>query len=466
MIGSAVTRFTPFRRRPLAALGAAGAAVLLVFSAACTERLESGIGCPSLCPDQNVAVLDTILDVVSDVPGSAGDSAALDTTLVGFPGIGNEATLLLADRVLNGVDTLRTWAVIRFDSLPRRFARGATDSAVYAIDSVYLQVLVDTVSARRRVSGPVTLEVFDVDAGGGTATDTMTSTLAPFFRADRLIGSRTFTDAELRDSVKIPLSNAFVLGKLTAEGVTRIRVGLRADAGGAPVQLRIGGTSGGRGAELNYDPSPDTAVRPTRIVPYSSEPIEVGGLQNALRDFTLVLDPFRAEPNTTLQVGGLPGRRAFLRFRIPPNILDSSTVIRATLLLTQRRDPRAAPSDTVTVQPTVVLATPRVDVVRSTSLLDFFNRFSLDSLRLVSGDSVVHSIEMINVIRGVVLPTGEFQPGWSQLPRAQQQHALVLRSIREGELPVEALFYSSEAAAALRPRLRLSYVPASRLGTR
>ena len=75
-------------------------------------------------------------------------------------------------------------------------------------------------------------------------------------------------------------------------------------------------------------------------------------------------------------------------------------------------------------------------------------------------------IEIIRVIRGVVQPTGEFVPGWSQVSRATQQHAIVLRSVREGELPVEFLFFSSDAAPALRPKLRLSYVPSGQLGTR
>lgn len=463
MNGFAVFPSTASRRR---ALGVLASLVVLVSAVACTEQLESGIGCPSLCPDQNVEVKDTIIDVVIDAAGTHGDSAALDTTLGFFPGTGIESSLLLADRVLNGVDTVRTYAVIRFDTLLNTFTRGGTDSAVYAADSIYLKLVVDTVSARRVVPGPVTIEVFDVDARGTVASDTMVSTLVPLFRADRRIGARTFTDAELRDTIRIPLDSAFVLAKLTAETPERMRLGLRASAGGQNVQVRIGAWTTGRGAELNYDPSPDTAVDPIRVGVFSKEPIDVGGVQNALRDFTLVLDPFRAEPNTTLQVGGVPARRAFLRFRIPSRILDSSTVIRATLLLTQRPDPRAVLSDTVTIQPLVSFATPRLDPFRATNVIDFFNDFRLDSLRFVPRDSALHSIEMINVIRGIAnQSTGSIQPGWADTPRSRMQHAIILRAVREGELPVEGLFFSSEAPAAVRPRLRLSYVPRTELGT-
>ncbi len=97
-------------------------------------------------------------------------------------------------------------------------------------------------------------------------------------------------------------------------------------------------------------------------------------------------------------------------------------------------------------------------------MLDFGNAYGLDTLRLVSSDSGVRAFEIVRVIGG--FQSGSAVPGWSQLPRLQQQHAIVFRAVREGELPVEALFFSSEAAPALRPRLRLSYVPSTPLGTR
>ena len=457
----------PRSRRARRALGRLAALAALAAAAACTENLESGVACPALCPDQNLTVLDTIIEPTIGGFGTAADSAALDTTLAGYPGIGSEGSMLLANRPLGGGDALVSYAIIRYDSLPRRFIQGGADSAIYQIDSAYIQIVVDTVSARRRVPGPVTLEVFDVDTAVTGLADTAVATLVPLFRPDRLIGSRVVPPELLRDSVKIPLDSLRLLAKLTAEGPTRLRVGIRASAGGAPVQLRIGSADGGRPARLNYDPSPDTTVDAPFVGPFSKEPLEfeLGGLANALGDFTLLVDPFRAEPDSLLQVGGLPGRRAFLRFHIPSSILDSSTIIRATLLLTQRPDPRAELSDTVTVQPLVVRAGTRVGVARAASVLDFDNVHQVDSLRLVSSDSGVRAFEIVRVVAGYQT-VAQFIPGWAQIPRLQQQHAIVFRAVREGELPVQALFYSSEASPALRPRLRLSYVPSTPLGTR
>jgi len=47
---------------------------------ACSEDLNGTAGCPSLCPEQNVVSVDTLLETF----------AAVDTTVVGYPVIGTE----------------------------------------------------------------------------------------------------------------------------------------------------------------------------------------------------------------------------------------------------------------------------------------------------------------------------------------------------------------------------------------
>jgi hypothetical protein len=44
------------------------------------------------------------------------------------------------------------------------------------------------------------------------------------------------------------------------------------------------------------------------------------------------------------------------------------------------------------------------------------------------------------------------------------QRAIVLRSGAESSLPTELRFYSTEAAPALRPKLRITYVPGRVVG--
>src|SRR3954468_23995132 len=51
--------------------------------AACTETLDAGKSCPLLCPEQEIALRDTVIDAVSS-----------DTTVLGIPPIGSETFLM------------------------------------------------------------------------------------------------------------------------------------------------------------------------------------------------------------------------------------------------------------------------------------------------------------------------------------------------------------------------------------
>jgi hypothetical protein len=75
-------------------------------AAACTENLEGGAACPSLCPEQSQQFRDTTFEAV-----------ALDTSLGGFPSLGLSATMLLANRP----DTVVTRNILRYDALVTSF---------------------------------------------------------------------------------------------------------------------------------------------------------------------------------------------------------------------------------------------------------------------------------------------------------------------------------------------------------
>jgi hypothetical protein len=156
-------------------------------------------------------VRDTVLDPV-----------ALDTSLAGVPVAGNAPALLLALRP--GPDSLDVRVVVRFDSLPAKFAppAGGDSVALTAIAGTGIRFSVDT--AGTRFTAPVTLEAYDVDTVG--AIDTSTAVLAGLFRPDRRLGSVTLAPGAITgDTVRIPLANAAVLAK--AQAGARLRVGVR-----------------------------------------------------------------------------------------------------------------------------------------------------------------------------------------------------------------------------------------------
>jgi hypothetical protein len=147
-------------------------------------------------------------------------------------------------------------------------------------------------------------------------------------------------------------------------------------------------------------------------------------------------------------VGGLPGERTFLRFNIPSFILDSSTILRATLFLTQRPNRSSTTVDTIVLYPRLVTASEAVtDVGRAAELITP-EGFNFDSLTAVSTDSGTRSIEIVNALLR-----------WAFFTEQKAQRAVVITASLEGAVPGEVIFFSTEAPAGVRPRLRVSYSP-------
>lgn len=399
------------------------AATVAAAAAACAEKLEGGAACPLLCPEQSVDVRDTVVDAL-----------AFDSSVVGYPTPGAEPHVLVATRG----DSLDVRGILRFDSLPSRFVRGG-DSAITRVDSVRVRLRLDRQGSR--LTAPVVLQAFDVDT---TAADTALAALVPLFRPERLIGQLRLVPDSLADTVFVPLNSAAVLDKIT--GGKRLRIGLRA-AGGGPVQLRFVSQQGGAGPQLSYRATPDTAVKPITVGAISRSPSTNATFAGELADYTLVVRGTAPPPADAIAVGGLPARRGYLRFALPARIVDSSTVLRATLLLTQRPNRAVDPRDSITVYPQLVTAgTVITDIVRAVAFLAPVG--SLDSLRVAPADSGQRSVEIAAAVRA-----------WRAQGATGAPRAIVLRAGLEGSTAQQIVFFSGRAPAGLRPRVRLSYVP-------
>jgi len=72
----------------------------------------------------------------------------------------------------------------------------------------------------------------------------------------------------------------------------------------------------------------------------------------------------------------------------------------------------------------------------------------LDSVRLVPKDAGLRSVELVNLFRA-----------WRAVGSANSIRAIVLRAKQEAASTAELDFVSSEGAEALRPKLRITYVP-------
>jgi len=405
-------------------------AALFFSISSCSENLDSSGVCAVLCTQ-----------IGGDVQNVTLDAIVIDTTVQSLSGLGTEPGLLLANRP----DTLDTRVVVRFDSLPEKFLpAGDTSQAIAQVDSAYLQLQIDTLSIKG--NAPVTIEAYDVDT---TANDTSTAAVLALFRPDRFISSQTFTRAQLTDTLKYFIANDVVLSKI--QNKLPLRIGLRATGTGSS-QMRIISTEGGVPPIMLFRATPDTATKPLTVTLFSKTPVGQAILAANLSDYTVIAKaPPQASP-TILAVGGLPPRRVYFRFNIPSSIIDSSTVVRATLLLNQLPNSSLDPTDTVRVLPQVVLA-GRV-VTDPQKAAQIIAGISADTLTLRPGDAGLVNVELA---RAVALWHIQ-QP--DTLPRA-----IVLKPVIEGISPLELRFSSSEdAVAALRPKLRISYTKQVPLG--
>ncbi|MBL0171451.1 MAG: hypothetical protein IPP90_12085 [Gemmatimonadaceae bacterium] len=418
-------------RMPAAAfrsrLGLVLVAVLVAGVAACTETFSGGDACPSLCPSKPTAFKDTIVDAV-----------ILDTTLGGYPELGLSPTLLLANRP----DTLVTRGVLRFDVLPTSYLPNKTEASasITAVDSVVLVLPLDT--SGWKGSAPVTVEAFDVDT---TQNDSSQVVVKSLFRADRLIGSTVVTPSTQGDTLRIPIAKAVLAAKIAAN--SRLRVGLRMSGAGG--QLRIIAFSQGAGAPyLRFDPSTDTTYAPIPVGLSTSIELATSDVNLAYLIYGIVDKGSIAPDASTLVIGGFPAYRTYLRFTLPKSITDSSTIVRAEVLLTQRPSRFANTADTVSVLPLVPTTTTSVSDIRRILDLSADGAFAaLDSARLVPRDSGQRAINILSLARS-----------WGTLP-ADVPRAVAFRISVEGGQPAELRFFSSEAAASLRPRLRITYLP-------
>ncbi len=375
-----------------------------------------------------------------DVQNITINGVVIDTTVPALSGLGTEPALLLASRG----DSLDTRVVVRFDSLPATFIpAGDTAKPITSVDSAYVQFRLDTLSIKG--ADPVTIEAYDVDT---TANDTSSAAVLALFRPDRFISSQTFARAELKDTLKYYISNAALLTRIQSRAP--LRIGLRAVSAGS-TQMRFSSSESGSGPRLFFRATPDTTTKPLTIFPFSKTP--VGSIvATDLADYTVIAKGPPPAPPSVLSIGGLPARRVYIKFDIPSSIIDSSTVVRATLLLNQLPATGLDPTDTVKLLPQVVLAGSAVtDPAKAAQII---GTISADTLKLTPGGSGRRNVELA---RAFTL--------WHTMRPDSLPRAIVLRSLTEGNSPLEVRFSSSEDInAALRPQLRISFTNKVSLG--
>lgn len=402
---------------------------------ACSENLETGAACPTLCPGQQLDIIDTVID----------PAIVLDTTLGPYPFIGYEPALLLASRG----DTADVRAVIRFDTLARFYQPRNVDTieVVTHVDSATLEVQM----LRTRVPLPATFDLEVYDVGDSTLVDSIPATLVPLFTPERFLGHLSIDSADFADTAtyQVPLDSA-KLRAMLQDTLGVVRLGLRVRSAES-VQVLVRTSQGAIGpARLNYRLSADTAIPPVSVPPSSITPRTPLFVAGDYLNYPIVAVAPPVRASQRFGVGGMPGVRSYLRFDLPNWLTDSVAVLRAQLEMVQEPIPGMNPLDSLTVFAQLVIANSAVtDLRRAGLLLAPEGTFIRDTMRLSPADSGLRTFELNGAI-----PVWRTVDGVRRIPAA-----IIIRSTSEALSLAGARFYGLHADPTLRPRLRISYVP-------
>lgn len=413
-------------------LGILLALFLVAGIGACAESLDSGAACPSLCPSQKVPIFDTLITPV----------LAFDSTFIGYPSRGSENGMLLATRG----DTIEVRGVIRFDTLVTYYTPvNDTSKSIIRVDSSLLRIVVDT--TRATLPASVRFDLYDVD--DTLALDTAAAPVLAKFIPSRRIGGATYEKSLVHDTLFLPVSDSALLSKIKANG--HLRIGIRVDGSG-PVNLRLYTVESGIPAVLTYRGTQDTTIAKLTINVSSATPFGQADIQRDLKDYQLVAKyNMPSSGGAWMSIGGVPGRRAYLRFDIPRRFTDSTTVVRATLRLTQQRTRFGSARDTIALHAQVGLASPQItDLRRAASIIGSPGLLISDSVLAFPSDSGVKSFELYSLVRAW---------GAQALVANAPPRTVILRASAEGTFPAEIRFFSTTAPAAVRPVMRISYIP-------
>lgn len=403
------------------------AVALATFSvASCSENLASGASCPLLCPQETAPLKDTIIDGV-----------VLDTSAIGYPAMGYETNLLLAHRR----DSLDARIITRYDSLPQTYTYGTTDSAIVRIDSAFIAAPLPRADSAVAFAAAGTVEVYDLT---DATSDTAVAALSAGFTAGNRIGTLAYTKGQSPDTIVVQLDTARVRQRVLQ--TRNLRLGIRL-VSAASEQVRIISANSGGGVMLVLYPNRATDAKPLKVSPRSYFPADPAYLRTALADFNIGVGGI-APPANTLRVGGFPASRVLLRFDIPSRIVDSTVIVRATLQLTQRPStaPDAGTSVAVHIVP-IVASSIVTDLHEQLEFAGSAFTYPVDSLVTVPKDSGRVDLQMVTLVRA-----------WKGRDTVKTPRIAGLYLSSESQRPASFDFYSREAPAQLRPRLRITYV--------
>jgi len=402
----------------------------VVGAAACVERATAPATCPAYCPSGSLTVVDTLLS----------GAVSRDSAYRGYVPAYHAGVMLAA--ALPGIDSR---AIFELAPVGVRVALSTdtTTSPIVGVDSLRLFL---SITRRDTAAHNLTLALYRLPHSLDSTTTfadlagAFTDSLARTVNIDSLLARSNGKDTVTGDSVAVDTTKRVaVVMKLDSSQVPYTS----ADSGKLALGIRVGADSLASIA-LRVD-TIRWFVKVDSI--HGSDTTLVHKLYARGVTFrSFVIDPPPAPFGSMLAVGGVPSARSILRLSVPRAILDSSQIIRGTLILVPAVPASGAPADSFKIEAHTVLA----DFGAKSPLVFDATRTDTALIRIGVPDTV--SIEITNLLQF-----------WASDTLAP--HTVMLRSQAEGANLAEIRFFSS-ATPASAPVLRLTYASRFPFGLR
>jgi len=400
-----------------------GGALIAGLAMGCQEDLMAPANgtCPDFCPPEQLQVVDSILL----------DNVLSDSGYVGYiqPW---EATGLQVYRDSTAGSEHASRAMFSFLALPDSLLLSSGDTAygpIVATDSFSV-----TLKLRQRNLAATGLELAIYRIPVSVDSTTGYADLDPYFSDSTLLATVSIPDS-LVDGNVIATMDPLAFPDYGPDG-NRAAIGVALRNPNEYVQF--GSIEANAAANL------------TRYVQLDSAGTSVPRQQGAGPGFdSFVGTPLPAVPATARPVGGSPAARTILRFDMPRRIIDSSRVLRATLVL--------LPVEPVLGPPTDSLAVIAQGLTADVGAKSPLRPVSQDSVPLLVAFLPAGSTDTVR------LDVTDLVIGWTR--DSTRPRALAVRSVPEGSSFAE-LRLGAASSGALRPRLHVTFVPPLQLGER
>jgi hypothetical protein len=396
---------------------------VLLAAAGCREDLVAPANgtCPDFCPPEQLDLVDSLLL----------DNVLSDSAFSGYVQPYDATSLQVYRDSTEGGETASR-AVVVFETFSDSLLITSSDTtrgAVLGTDSFVVQLPV-----RGRNPAYTGLEVALYRIPVDTDSSTTFVDLDPYFTDSTLLAVVPIPDSLTSDTLSVVL-DPLAFPALGADG-NRAAVGIALRSPSSYVQ--IGSADGNDDVEL------------TRYVQLDSAGVAVPRRDSKAAAFdSFLASPQLAATSDERDVGGSPASRTMMRFDLPRRIADSSTVVRATLVLVPTRPIMGAPGDSL-----AVIAQGLAADVGAKS-----------PLQGIPSDSVALRVTFLTVGSAdtVRLDVTDLVIGWTQ--DTTLARAFAVRALPEGG-SVAMLRMGASTSGTARPQLHVTFVPPLTLGGR